>query len=158
MKYLLLSGDKYVIVDDEDFDWASKCKWTYDAMGYAHRKVGGRKNSKKIYLHRVILHVKEKQKVDHINGNHYDCQKKNLRVATSLQNQRNMKLRKDSESGYKGVRFKRDMVRKKPWEAYIRLDKKRKTLGHYTSAVEAASAYNVAAEKFFGEFARINQI
>ena len=102
--------------------------------------------------------MKEKQKVDHINGNHYDCQKKNLRVATSLQNQRNMKLRKDSESGYKGVRFKRDMVRKKPWEAYIRLDKKRKTLGHYTSAVEAASAYNVAAEKFFGEFARINQI
>jgi len=39
---------------------------------------------------------------------------------------------------------------------YVRFNKKRKHLGNFTDKIEAAKAYDVAAIKLFGYFARLN--
>lgn len=58
-------------------------------------------------------------------------------------------------SQYLGVSwFKRDAC----WKAFIYVDKKQKHLGYYQSEIDAARAYNVAALKYHGEFARLNII
>ena len=39
----------------------------------------------------------------------------------------------------------------------IRVKGRRDYLGHFRSEEDAAKAYNIAAEKYFGEFAEINE-
>jgi len=106
-------------------------------------------------MHRLILNVPENMQVDHINGNGLDNRKNNLRVCTSIENMRNMPLRKDTISGFKGVFW--DSQSNK-WQAQIYAKKRRFFLGRYLIKTDAALAYNKAALKYHGEFARINQI
>ncbi len=76
----------------------------------------------------------------------------NLRSATTQQNARNRKVRSDNKSGYKGV-----SKRRTTFAATISIDKgKRLHLGTFRSAEDAARAYDSAAQKYFGEFARVN--
>jgi len=68
---------------------------------------------------------------------------------------RNRDMTAKNTSGYKGVSFdKRD--RKKKWYAQIRIENRHIILGYFYTPEEAARAYNDAAIKYFGEFARIN--
>jgi len=81
--------------------------------------------------------------VDHRNGDNTDNRWVNLREATHKQNMYN-------KIGYgqypKGVVFKADAGRKKPWAARIRLANGYKhNLGHYETMEEAAEAYEKAA-------------
>lgn len=56
---------------------------------------------------------------------------------------------------YKGVYLH---SRKKSWVARIQVDRRDIYLGLFDSQEDAAAAYNVAASRFFGEFARLNFI
>ena len=68
----------------------------------------------------------------------------------------NKEKRKDNTSGYKGVHWHKAA---KKYEAYVtKANGKKKYLGLYTSAKEAALAYNKAALKYQGEFAHQNKI
>jgi hypothetical protein len=58
------------------------------------------------------------------------------------------------KSRYKGVR----LVKGGKWEARIRVNKKLLSLGRFKSEREAGYIYNEAALKYFGEFARLNQV
>jgi len=44
------------------------------------------------------------------------------------------------------------------WRARIRVDGIQIHLGYFYSRKKAARAYNAAAEKYFGEFARLNNV
>lgn len=108
-------------------------------------------------LHRVVTQCPRGMVVDHINGNGLDNRRANLRVCTHAQNSLNTKLRSDNTTGYKGVLRTPDGR----FEARIRVQcapKRRiKSLGKFSSALEAHQAYCAAARAIQGEFARLPQ-
>lgn len=93
--------------------------------------------------------------LDHIDGNPANNAITNLRECSMSQNQANKKRRCDNASGYKGVYF--STYRKhqnKPWTASLRLNGKNRFVGRYKTPEEAHVAYVLAAQRYFGEFAR----
>jgi len=89
--------------------------------------------------------------VDHINHNTLDNRRCNLRVCTQNQNRYNLNLRKNNQSGYKGVSFKHNH-----WEVQLKKDKKYIYGGSFKDKIEAAKAYDKKAKELFGEFAKLN--
>lgn len=153
-----LTRGKVALIDDDDFERVSKFKWTSlynpnNKKWYARRAVGGRGRQTTIYMHRFILNAPKGIQVDHINGEGLDNQKRNLRLATNAQNHQNQIKPVASKSGFRGVSFDK---RRNKFYARIWLNGRRISLGRFQTAVEAARAYDEAAVKLHGEFARLN--
>jgi hypothetical protein len=92
--------------------------------------------------------------VDHRNNNSLDNRRANLRLATHAENCYNRpKIRTKTSSRYIGVYFEKSTGK---WTAKIRVNGKRLWLGRFNSELEAALAYDAAARKYHGEFARTN--
>lgn len=131
----------------EDYRWcAARNKRTV----YAVTKPG---TYGSIFLHRLL--VPGAGEVDHINGNGLDNCRTNLRACTSAQNKANQRLRIDNTSGFRGVGWH---TRVGKWAANIRVKGVSHHVGFFQTAQDAARAYNVAAKKAFGEFARLNPV
>jgi hypothetical protein len=93
------------------------------------------------------------QEIDHIDRDPANNRLANLRSATHAQNSRNRRKKAGSSSSqYKGV----VKVGPSRWDAYISKDGKRIYLGGYYSELEAAQAYDTAAQELHGEFACLN--
>lgn len=150
-----LTQNKYALVDDDDFLKISQFKWcyvSYGKTGYARRMD---KNGKTIRMHHMILPFNSGFMVDHINMNGLDNRKSNLRLVTKSQNMMNGGVRKNSTSGYKGVCWNK---RFNYWVVNIWKDYKQIHIGSFHNKKEAAKAYNEAAKKYHGEYARLNII
>jgi hypothetical protein len=104
-----------------------------------------------LMLHRLLR--PELAQIDHHDGNGLNNTRSNLREATNSENGANSRKQLGTSSQFKGVSWER---RNGKWRASIRSDYKRKHLGYFTSETEAAQAYNVAALKTFGAFAKVN--
>lgn len=87
--------------------------------------------------------------LDHINRDRADNRITNLRLATRSQNQANTRLSTNNTSGYKGV-FRHTTGK---WAASIKINKKTKFLGTFTTVEQAHEAYKHAAIELFGSFA-----
>lgn len=111
------------------------------------------------WLHRTLMFALgykiEKLEIDHKNGNKLDNRIFNLRTATRLENCRNLSRRNDNNSGFKGVSRRTDTGR---WRARIKNNLVEHALGTFDSAIEAAIAYNKAAKRIHGKFAKLNKI
>ncbi len=139
------------LIDDEDYSIISQYNWYLSSKRY----LVTRSNKKEIRLHRFLMNCPPTKIVDHINGDTLDNRKSNLRICTQQENTRNNnKLRKDKTSKYKGV----SLCTYGTWVAQIQVNKKKISLGYYTSQEDAARAYNKAAVEYHGEFAAINII
>lgn len=149
MAEIILYGGQVALVDDADFRKIACYSWsaTSGTVIYAQRK-NGRKN---VLLHREIMAAPDNLQVDHINGNGLDNRRANLRVCTRSQNLWNQRRRAKNTSGFKGVNKNGDT-----WRARIKVNNKEIALGCYKDAIQAAKAYDYAAKKYFGEFAKTN--
>ena len=119
--------------------------------GYWQIRIGGHS----YYAHRLawlyVHGVWPPEDIDHINDNGLDNRLANLRLATTGQNLANARLRSDSTTGYKGVSYHRASGL---YHARIHKDHREISLGYHSTAEEAATAYQEAAERLHGEFAR----
>jgi hypothetical protein len=160
MAEIITSNGVVILVDEDDLERLSKFRWfTYkgktNRTAYAARSDYTTGSRRQISMHRYILGASTHEEVDHINGDGLDNRKQNLRVCSTKENNRNKPRPKNNTTGYKGVSYHaRDLV----YCAYIRVDRKLKHLGSFKTAEDAALAYNKAALKYFGDFARLNQI
>lgn len=154
MKEIPLTSGGVALVDDEDFDRVSAEGSWYAAASlntsYARRVYhlgGGRYTTRT--MHGLITGLPY---VDHVNGDGLDNRRTNLRPATASQNQANQRMRRDNTSGFRGVQA----APNDRWRALIIVGGKRISLGYYDAREDAARAYDAAAIKFFGEYARPN--
>lgn len=84
----------------------------------------------------------------------------NIRFVTTSQNAQSHRKQRTchgqpTSSCFKGVSFRKD---RKKFRAYIKHDDKYIHLGHFTSEIKAAEAYDQRAIELFGDFAVTNQM
>ncbi len=154
-----LTRGYHAIVDD---DWAETLgcfSWCATVVGggavYAvsHVQGTGRKNNKQRLMHRFLLAAAPSQEVDHVNGNGLDNRIQNLRLCTRSENLRNRRKNTNNTSGFKGVYFHKAAGK---WLARLSTRVDGEHLGLHKTAEDAAHAYDEAALRRFGEFARLN--
>lgn len=162
-KEIQLTQGKVAIVDDDDFELLNKWKWCFHKRenrntGYAvrnERSADGKDRT--VPMHRSImnLHFSDTKEVDHRNGNGCDNQRKNLRVCSRQENQCNGVLPVNNKSGFRGVFWVKENLK---WRAKISYRNRTIYLGSFSDKALAAHAYNEAARKYHGEFARFNEV
>lgn len=132
--------------DKEDYAIIAPYTWWIDKHGYVCATI---KNHKNIKMHRLILNCPEYLQVDHIHQKCNDNRKSELRICTNQQNHRNVSLCKNNQSGKTGV-CKNNKNGK--WRAYITINDKQKSLGHYDSYEDAVQARIKAEKDIFKDF------
>lgn len=156
MKEIKLTQGFSVVVDDEDFPRLSAYKWRVQKSkhtNYAVRAEMKKGIRKTISMHRQILGIVGREIcVDHINDNGLCNIKSNLRKCSYSQNQSN-KRKFGGSSKYKGVFYEK---KRDKWRSQISYSNKTFFIGRYQTEKDAAIAFNNAALKVFGEFARLN--
>ena len=109
-----------------------------------------------MHMHRHILKAGPGQEIDHRDGDGLNNQRFNLRYCTDSENHANQHHKMAGcSSHYKGVGWYKATGK---WRAVITVDYIFVHLGYFDSESDAAHAYNTAALKFFGEFARLNAL
>ena len=148
---IALNKGKSTTVDESDYVELSRHKWHFDINGYARRgsRVDGR--CRPVLMHRWLLGAVAGQTCDHIDGDRLNNSRSNLRLVTMAENARNRITERMLAGLYKGVH----PIGGK-WKAVIRVDGRLLHLGRFFHSQEAALAYDAAARKYFGEFARCN--
>lgn len=153
-----LGQGEFTIVDPDIYYRLGHLKWHLKGSNskkfYAVRDVKiGPGRTKQLGLHREIMNEPKGLMVDHKNNDSLDNRRENLREATRSQNRQNVPKRKGASSRFIGVSYRKE---EKRWRARISCKGKRIHLGHFSDEITAAKAYDKAALKYYGEFARIN--
>lgn len=156
MKEIPLTKGFSALVDDEDYPRVSQHKWRALVRKSARKsrvyvaRHEGWPDRKTILLHRFLTDAPAEMVVDHINGDTLDNRRANLRVCTQAQNLANQGP-KFGCSGFKGVHRHRGK-----WKVTISSAKEMHYLGVFQNIEDAARAYDDAAKRLHGEFARLN--
>jgi len=151
MKKIPLTQEKFALVDDKDYDWLSRYKWSYvkgGNTGYAKRSVWIKEN--RSYRSRSmqveILEAKKGDICDHIDGDGLNNTRENLRIVDHSANSANrLNIKNHNKHGFPGI-----------WKvgnsfcARIILDKKNLYLGTFYTAEEAAICYKEKFKSIYG--------
>jgi hypothetical protein len=158
-------NQNYITYIDSVDELLTHLKWGVHKKGrnlvYAVHSLHFPHKDLNLKLHRVIMErmlnrvLSEYEIVDHKDGDSLNNRRSNLRLATSAQNAQNSSRHFSNKSGYKGVSFDKG---RNCWRSEIMADRVTHRLGRFHTAEDAAIAYNHAALKFHGEFARFNPI
>lgn len=162
-----LTKGKATLIDQESLPFFAGRSWTtaccaglYYAIGSEPRPEGvGRRN---YYVHRRLWsrwngEIPPRARIDHKNRDSLDNRRENIRLAVNGQN--NFNSRKKGWRGPTSSKFKGVSLYKRTgaWRAVITKGGQQIELGHYHDERDAARAYNRAACRLFGEFAKINE-
>lgn len=145
------------------FEWLkpARIKRHGKSAGSNNRYININLNNKRYPAHRVaFLYMtghfpKNNEIVDHIDRDNKNNKWENLRISDKSRNAINTKLYSNNSSGYRGVHWHNKHQR---WVAKIAVKGKRLFLGEHRSKHDAATAYNEAAVKHFGDVAILNKI
>jgi hypothetical protein len=146
------------LIDESDLPLVKNYAWhAHHRRGYwyaaATKMVGPGRKAKRITvsMHSLIAGALPGFLTDHRNGDTLDNRRQNLRLCTRAQNKMNAVRHRNSSYRFKGVYY-----RGRCWFARIKVNKKLIRLGRFVSDDQAAAAYDAAAARYFGEFARVN--
>jgi hypothetical protein len=156
MKEIKLTQGQVALVDDEDYEKLSSYKWYANKRGSTYYAMRNSKSKPRtvIYMHRFVLGLKERDVLcDHKDLNGLNNQKYNLRTATHSENLCNRNSRKNSSSKYLGVSLSKN---KNKWRCHVVKNGSTAYLGYFENEIDAALAYNEAAQKVHGEFTNLN--
>lgn len=151
-KRIPLTQGMFALVDDDDFANVASYSWSIkpDRWNvYASSWVDGRT----VTMHRLIMGARKGEVIDHVNGLGLDNRRANLRSAGSTGNARNARRRKDNTSGFKGVCYD---PKRNCYIVGIGVNGRRRHVGRFVDVVDAARAYDSAARRLHGDYARTN--
>jgi hypothetical protein len=159
-EYTLKSGD-VLLLSDEDADLLAH-RWYQQQRkkAYVFRTFGRGGKGYSEFVHRLVLArmigrpLEKSEDVDHINGDHLDNRRENLRIATRAQNIANNGLRATNTSGYKGVTWSKSC---RKWLAQLYVSGERHYLGMFLTREEAYEAYAKAARELYGDYACLDE-
>lgn len=107
-------GDVSIMISNSDYELVSKYKWHLDpnkkllTKFYVATKIGnGRKGTRNLRLHKLLIDTPEGMVVDHINRNTLDNRRENLRIITRAENNRNKEIinTNNKTTGIKGISY-----------------------------------------------------
>lgn len=150
----LANGRGVALIDDGDYDRVRQYHWSNNGVGYPRAWIDG----SKVRLSRFIMGCRKGDGVyvDHWDRNPLNNQRHNLRPCTQSQNMANAtKPRHGVTSKYKGVRWH---TQRHKYTAQISINDRSVYVGIFESEDDAARAYNAAALRQYGEFARLNEV
>jgi hypothetical protein len=148
-----LTSGKEAIVDANQFEFVSRWFW-HARFSHGTWYATTVEKGKRLHLHNLICPPNKGFIIDHRNGDGLDNRQRNLREATPSQNQQNrLAVVRQKTSQYRGVCWNRAC---KKWQADLMFQQVNHNLGWYVVEEDAARAYDEAARKYFGDFARLN--
>jgi hypothetical protein len=122
-----------------------------DSKGYIVMTLKGRQYKAHRLAWLYIMGMWPKELIDHIDMNRSNNKWSNLREATHSQNKANIKKFSNNTSGVKCVtRYKGK------WKVAIMVNGKNVNLGSYDDLEDAKLRYKIAANEYFGQFARVD--
>lgn len=126
-----------------------------NAQGYIQLEVRFDGNRRAVYGHRLAILFTTGSwptgVVDHANGDKSDNRIENLRQCEQSDNCANQNMKRNNTTGFKGVTKLKDGV----YAAYYSKNGY-KHIGRFDCPVAAAKAYDIAAVRVYGEFAKTN--
>lgn len=150
--WIPLSNQKgFALIDVDDHENVNKHSWSL--LPKEGRNTDYAKGPGGIKLHQFLMgEAPEGHVIDHVNGDGLDNRRKNLRFCSHTENRTNQSKRRDGTCAFKGV----GPTPSGKWRAFIKIEEGQKHLGTFETAKQAALAYDEAARKHFGAFARTN--
>ena len=145
-----MNSETKALVSDEDFIFLQLLtSWKLREDGYVYALSGYNTTLHRIVASRMGLNP---DIVDHEDRVRHTCQRDNLRPATAFENTIHAGLQ--SGRKYKGVK----QLKANLFEARIIVSGKYKYLGRFSNEETAARAYNVAALRYHGNRAVLNEV
>jgi hypothetical protein len=138
--------------DHEDSGIIEPFNW-FMSDGYVAKSVWVSLNKfKQVYMHHCIIgHPQKGFVVDHRNRVGSNNTRSNLRFVTVSQNHVN-RMKVPNQTGFRGVKFLKGRVLKKPYQARIKINKKYIYLGYFETPEEAHQAYLSKRSEHYGDF------
>lgn len=143
-------GTAIFYFDLDDLPVIESRDWYVDKDGYLTSSYYYLGQLRVVRFHRVVVHAKPGQWVDHKDKNRANNRKQNLRCCSYSQNNRNRGQYSTNTSGVTGVTFDK---RRECWVATIMYDHKRIFIGRFQNKGDAVLARLEVEIRLFGEFA-----